>query len=282
MPPSAATNRPRFDVSAPVNAPRTWPNSSLSSSVPASAPQLTGTNAPPARRPAKWSARATSSLPVPLSPVMSTVASECATLSIVARSWRIAGESPTIEPYARRLVSAPCARRSSSSASARCTHEAELVGRERLADVVARAELHAAHRGVDRRIRGDQQHRGRRIADEQLRQQRHAVLIGQVDVAQHEIEASRARSRRSHRRRESTASTWWPARAEHVASTARGCRARRRRRGCCSRRVRYHDPELDATTVRAVADLDRCRRRSRPGACTPRARGRCRRRRPSS
>ena len=66
--------------------------------------------------------------------------------------------------------------------------EAQLVGRERLADVVARAELHAAHGGVDRRIRGDQQHRGRRLAGEQLRQDRHAVLIGQVDVAQHEIE----------------------------------------------------------------------------------------------
>jgi hypothetical protein len=104
-----------------VNAPRTWPNSSLSSSVPTSALQFTGTNARLARRPAKWSARATSSLPVPLSPVISTVASDGATLSIVARSCCIAGESPIIEPYASRAVSSPCARRSSSSASARPT-----------------------------------------------------------------------------------------------------------------------------------------------------------------
>ncbi len=40
-------------------------------------------------------ARATSSLPVPDSPVTSTVASETATLAIMSSTWRMAGELPT-------------------------------------------------------------------------------------------------------------------------------------------------------------------------------------------
>ena len=56
-----------------MKAPRSWPNSSLSSSVSGSAAQLTGDERPLARAAARqWSARATSSLPVPLSPRMST------------------------------------------------------------------------------------------------------------------------------------------------------------------------------------------------------------------
>ena len=44
MPPSAARNRPGLSAIAPVKAPLTWPNSSDSSSVSGSAPQLTSTN----------------------------------------------------------------------------------------------------------------------------------------------------------------------------------------------------------------------------------------------
>ena len=44
MPPSATSNRPRRSRSAPVNAPRTWPNSSLSSSGSGTALQLIATN----------------------------------------------------------------------------------------------------------------------------------------------------------------------------------------------------------------------------------------------
>ena len=40
VPPSADSIRPRFCRSAPVNAPRSWPNSSLSSSVSGSAEQV--------------------------------------------------------------------------------------------------------------------------------------------------------------------------------------------------------------------------------------------------
>ena len=79
MPPSAISNRPRLAATAPVKAPRAWPNSSDSSSDSVSAVQLTGTNGALARGECVWMARATSSLPVPDSPSTSTVAVDAAT-----------------------------------------------------------------------------------------------------------------------------------------------------------------------------------------------------------
>ena len=73
MPPSASANLPFFVVVAPVNAPRTWPNSSDSSSVSGIAAQLTLMSGMSRCALRSWIARATSSLPVPVSPVMSTV-----------------------------------------------------------------------------------------------------------------------------------------------------------------------------------------------------------------
>ena len=72
VPPSAASNDPARAATAPVNAPRAWPNSSPSISELASAAQSTTTNGPAARDDASWIARATSSLPVPVSPRIST------------------------------------------------------------------------------------------------------------------------------------------------------------------------------------------------------------------
>jgi len=56
-----------------VKAPFSWPNSSDSTSVSGIAATLTATKAWPRRSLRAWIARATSSLPVPLSPVISTV-----------------------------------------------------------------------------------------------------------------------------------------------------------------------------------------------------------------
>ncbi len=75
VPPSACSNRPiRLSV-APVNAPRTWPNSSLSTSDAGTAAAFTATNGPFFRGPFWCSAWATSSLPVPVSPRIRTVLS---------------------------------------------------------------------------------------------------------------------------------------------------------------------------------------------------------------
>ncbi|CSB47552.1 Uncharacterised protein [Vibrio cholerae] len=73
VPPLATRNSPSRLFFAPVNAPEVCPNSSLSSSSGAIAPQLIGTKGP--WRPlASWMPRATNSLPVPDSPSISTEA----------------------------------------------------------------------------------------------------------------------------------------------------------------------------------------------------------------
>ena len=69
MPPSASSKRPALVATAPVNAPFSCPNSSLSTSVGGSAAQLTRTSGRAWRRLRSWSARANSSLPVPVGPV---------------------------------------------------------------------------------------------------------------------------------------------------------------------------------------------------------------------
>ena len=65
-----------------MKAPFSWPNSSLSSSVSGIAEQFTATNGPLARCDRSWIVRATSSLPVPVSPRISTGAGLGAAISI--------------------------------------------------------------------------------------------------------------------------------------------------------------------------------------------------------
>jgi len=95
VPPSATSNSPRFLAIAPVNAPRSWPNSSLSISSGGIAAQLTLTNAPADTVLLRWIARAISSLPVPLSPVISTRLRVGATLAIWRRRSCMAGVLPS-------------------------------------------------------------------------------------------------------------------------------------------------------------------------------------------
>ena len=61
-------------------------------------PQSTTTNGPRLRRLASWIARATTSLPVPVSPSMSTLSSVPAIFSSVENTRRMFGDAPTIEP----------------------------------------------------------------------------------------------------------------------------------------------------------------------------------------
>ncbi len=94
MPPSAISKRPLRSARASVKAPRTWPNISLSNRVEEMPPRLTLTNGPSWRRLLRWIASATSSLPVPLSPVISTEASVGATRPISSRILRNRGSAP--------------------------------------------------------------------------------------------------------------------------------------------------------------------------------------------
>jgi len=82
---------------APVKAPFSCPNSWLSASEGVSAAQLTGTNALFRRGPLRCSSRAQSSLPVPVSPLTSTVHSTSAARSIDLAIRRIRGFEPSTQ-----------------------------------------------------------------------------------------------------------------------------------------------------------------------------------------
>ena len=77
-----------------MKAPLRWPNSSLSIRFSGRAPQLIATNGMSARRLWSCTARATSSLPVPVSPRISTVELVGATLAISCRTRCMARPSP--------------------------------------------------------------------------------------------------------------------------------------------------------------------------------------------
>ena len=82
VPPWARSKKPWCWRSAPVKLPFSWPKSSLSIRFGEIAPQLTARNGCLRRRLSSCTVRATSSLPVPLSPVMSTVTAVPATREI--------------------------------------------------------------------------------------------------------------------------------------------------------------------------------------------------------
>ena len=83
---------------APVNAPRSWPNSSDSRISAGIAAQLIGRNLPEIRGEFSCRALATSSLPVPDSPTINTLERAGATRSIWRNRSSIALERPIILP----------------------------------------------------------------------------------------------------------------------------------------------------------------------------------------
>jgi len=95
VPPSAASSLPILRAYAPVKAPFSWPNSSLSSRPSGMPAQLMATNGLSARRLWEWMLRATSSLPVPLSPRISTVESVGAILRTRPSTERMAADGAT-------------------------------------------------------------------------------------------------------------------------------------------------------------------------------------------
>ena len=100
MEPSATSKRPIWRISAPVNAPFSRPNSSLSTSAAGSAAQLTLTITRLPRELSRWMVWAMSSLPVPVSPEISTEESVGATCSAWLSTFRMAGLLPMTSPWA--------------------------------------------------------------------------------------------------------------------------------------------------------------------------------------
>src|SRR5439155_144773 len=112
VPLSTSSKRPTPRSVAPVNAPRSCPNISDSTRSFGMAALFTHTNRFAARPLWRWIAEATSSLPVPDSPVISTRASVGATRAIRARTSSMAGLTPT---SGSAWPSASCRRRFSAS-----------------------------------------------------------------------------------------------------------------------------------------------------------------------
>ena len=114
VPPSACSKHPTRCVVAPLNAPRSCPNISVSISVSGTAAQLTATNGPFLRSPLKCNAFATSSLPVPLSPVSSTLTSVSTARCMSSPTLRIPGLAPMM-PLKAYVVSSSERRRRTSA-----------------------------------------------------------------------------------------------------------------------------------------------------------------------
>ena len=84
-----ASNRPGLARLASVKAPASKPNNSASSSVSGMAAQLTSMKGPWARGPLSWMTRATSPLPVPVSPCSNSVGTTAFPTASKAARWRI-------------------------------------------------------------------------------------------------------------------------------------------------------------------------------------------------
>ncbi|MCY1180604.1 hypothetical protein D9M73_210600 [compost metagenome] len=95
VPPLANSNLPMRRFCAPVKAPGSWPNNSLSTTDSANAPALMATNGPSRRDDRSCSARATTSLPAPVSPRISTSALVAARAPICSRRRAIGAQCPT-------------------------------------------------------------------------------------------------------------------------------------------------------------------------------------------
>ena len=191
VPPSACRNLPIFSPVAPVNEPATWPNSSLSSKFSGSAPQATSTNGPFARLLRRWIARAIMLLPVPLSPVTSTVARVSATLSIMSKTRIMCGSRPTTLSSPTRRSS--WARRFVFSVDHRPLRERpldrhqELVVDQRLGEIVERAGANRFDRAVRRAVARQQNHLRRRPVAAAMLEQIEAVAVAESHVAEHEV-----------------------------------------------------------------------------------------------
>ncbi|MCY1401541.1 hypothetical protein D9M71_166620 [compost metagenome] len=121
VPPLACSILPMRRLPAPVKALASWPKISLSNRFSGRPPQFRATNGCAWRLLKSCRQRATSSLPVPVSPSISTLAEVSATLAINSRRFCMAGERPMMRP-SRELRSASCRRKEKTSrARLRCS-----------------------------------------------------------------------------------------------------------------------------------------------------------------
>ena len=162
MPPWAYSNLPTRSVEASVNAPLTWPNSSLSRMFSLSAAQFSATNGLFLRGLFWWIAWATSSLPVPVSPWISTLALVGAIRLSRSITSRICGLSPMTPSKpnfsSSRRFSSTFARRSRALSAAFSAIARSWLDVQRLEQVVERPLLHRLDGRGDRAVAGHEDH----------------------------------------------------------------------------------------------------------------------------
>ena len=153
MPPSAISNLPARSRTAPVKAPLTWPNSSLAASDSGSAAQLTWISGCARRSECACRWRATSSLPTPVSPVISTVRSEAATVASSVSSARTARLAPRICSPAAWLA-VRCRSRATSSRRAAVDSSDSISAVVRTAAPASAAKVASSCRSTPSKARG--------------------------------------------------------------------------------------------------------------------------------
>src|SRR5881227_1016211 len=176
VPPSASSNRPTRSTFASMKAPFTCPNSSLSNRPSGMPPRFTATSGRSARPEAACSQRATTSLPVPCSPRMSTLASDGPMRSISLSTGCIAGDSAISSGrpsrrsarFSLELLAAP-QRPAQLDLGAERREQPAIV--PRLLDEVARAATHRLDGAVDTGPGGHHDDRRRRVEPLESREQ---------------------------------------------------------------------------------------------------------------
>ena len=226
--------RPIRRRSAPVKAPASWPKSSLSSTVSGSAPQLSATKFRALRRLQRCSRRATTSLPVPVSPRTSTSTSASATWRMVSRSRRIAGVVADQRQVVRRLgrggAQAAVLQHQPALLGGMRDRGGEALAVEGLGDEVVDAVLDRRHRQVDVGMAGDEQHRQLRVDRLDPLEELQPVHPRHADVGDDRPVEVRRRARRAPPRRRRRRAPRSPRASASAPSPGAGRGRRRRRR----------------------------------------------------
>ena len=245
MPWWATSNSPCLVAMAPEKEPLTWPNSSLSSSVGARAVQSQASSGRSLRRLRRCRARTTISLPVPLSPVISTVPS--AGRHALDQGKHVLHRPALAEDPLEPLVDLQFAPQQGVLAHQRralpdlAQDHLQLIGRERLAEVVGGALLHGLDGRVHGGMAGDDDHFGGDPGRLDLAEDLHAVDARHLQVQEDHVEVA-GEGRLEAGLRVLAALHLVPVRAENPL--ARQCRSRGRRRstGCAAAQLTPFPP----------------------------------------
>ena len=261
----AVSKRPTRAAAAPVNAPRSWPNSSLSSSVSGNAAQFTAMNGSSARWLRRWIARAASSLPTPVSPVISTVAFVRATRAIWSRTMRHDG---TVRGHRLARVVMPdhalqsLVRPHEIGPLERTTNGGErLLGDERLREEVECARPHGLDGEIDRGMCGQHDDGDGRVCVTRGIEDGQGIAVAASCGRSAPGRTVTCRAPAARRRRPSASTTSWP-----VVAQQTGPSTRRRLISSSTSRMRPMVVNSDGrgrTCVRAPADGEHASRTGR-------------------